>query len=238
MRQTMGRPTPAMVVALVALFAALSGTVYAAGKGKKINGRTIKVKSLPGNRLLPGSVPGDRLKQGSIPVNRLMPGAIQGIQLGRDTVGGAQIDESSLGQVPSALHAESAESAVDAQTALNAVNAINATTVNGHEVGCIGTVYFAGACWETKAREGLATAIEAAVACANDGGELPNALLLAAFAGKTEVKLDPGGEWSSDIPVFSGPNTFGVITVSGDGNVESASANSLKHYRCVLPLIN
>ena len=101
------RQAPALVIAGLALVAALSGTVYAAGK---INGRTIKVKSLPGNRLALGSVPGNRLKPGAIKGSQLAPGSITGIQ----------IDASTLGQVPSAIHAETAESAHDAETALNA----------------------------------------------------------------------------------------------------------------------
>ena len=92
------RQAPALVIAGLALVAALSGTVYAAGK---ISGRTIKVKSLPGNRLAVGSVPGNRLK----------PGALRGSQLAPGSITGIQIDASTLGQVPSAVHAETAESA-------------------------------------------------------------------------------------------------------------------------------
>ena len=53
------RPSPALLVACLALFVALGGTVLAA---TKIDGRTIRVKSLPGNRLTPGSVPGILMK--------------------------------------------------------------------------------------------------------------------------------------------------------------------------------
>jgi len=69
------RQVPVVVVAAVALVAALGGTVYAAGK---INGHSIKVKSLPGNRLAIGSVPANRLKPGTIPSLQLAPGSIQG----------------------------------------------------------------------------------------------------------------------------------------------------------------
>ena len=91
MRQGFGRPTPATIVALLALVAALAGSAYAAGR---IDGHTVKVKSLPGNRLKPGSVPANRLK----------PGAIQAAVTGPIT--GSQIDERSLGQVPSAGYAD------------------------------------------------------------------------------------------------------------------------------------
>lgn len=57
------RPSPAMVVALIALFVALGGTVYAAGK---INGKTIKPGTLPGNRLKGESVTGAQVSEGSL----------------------------------------------------------------------------------------------------------------------------------------------------------------------------
>src|SRR5215218_2962206 len=141
MSRGLRRQLPALVVAGLALVAALGGTVYAAGK---INGRAIKVKSLPGNRLALGSVPG----------NRLEPGALRGDQLAPGSITGVQIDASTLGQVPSAIHADTAESAHDAETALNSANAQNAKTVNGYEAGCkTGTRPFAGACWQVAASD-------------------------------------------------------------------------------------
>src|SRR5690606_8641016 len=82
-------------LALLALFFALGGTVYAA---KKIDGRQIKVKSIPGNRLALQSIPGNRLK----------PGAIAGNKIAPESITGRQIDAATLGQVPSAVHAETA----------------------------------------------------------------------------------------------------------------------------------
>src|SRR4029077_14460915 len=87
--------------------ATLGGTVYAAGK---INGHTIKVKSLPGNRLAIGSVPANRLKPGTIPSTQLAPGSIQGDRLAPGSVTGVQVDVSTLGQVPSAVHGDTARS--------------------------------------------------------------------------------------------------------------------------------
>ncbi|HEX3737124.1 MAG TPA: hypothetical protein VHV53_06240, partial [Solirubrobacterales bacterium] len=89
------RPSPALLIACLALFVALGGTVLAA---TKIDGHTIRVKSLPGNRLEPASVPGNRLQPGTIPGNRIAPRSLQG----------DQIDVGTLGQVPNAAHADSA----------------------------------------------------------------------------------------------------------------------------------
>lgn len=226
-------PTPALVISLIALFAALGGTVYAAKQKKQIQGKVIKVNSLPGNRLKAKSVSGNRLKPGVLPSPQ-------------NPITGAEINELSLGPVPRAINAEVADralSAIDAQTALNAVNAVTATKINGYEAGCLpGTKPFAGACWESSSRGISASAPMAAADCAELGGELPEALMLAAFAEMPGVLIDPGGEWSSDILSYSaGP--YGVATVSpngviGSGIVQPGGAGSaLKQFRCVLPLV-
>jgi hypothetical protein len=218
------RRLPVLVIAGVALAAALGGTGYAAGK---IDGRAIKAKSLPGNRLAIGSVPGNRLKPGALQGSALAPGSITGIQ----------IDASTLGQVPSAIHADVAESARDAETALNAANAENARTVNGYEAGCgSGTRAFAGACWQSGAGETALSAPAAAAACAAQGGELPEALALAAFSQQPGVTL-AGDEWSGDLTNVSGVDAYAVITVSSAGQINFVASTSTKKFRCVLPLV-
>jgi hypothetical protein len=227
---------PALVVAALALVAALGGTVYAAAK---INGHSIKVKSLPGNRLALKSVPANRLKPGAISAGQLAPGSIQGDRLAPGSVTGLQVDVSTLGQVPSAFHAEVAESANDAETALNAANAQNAQRINGYEAGCRpGTVLFAGACWQTKPNETTMTPTNAAAACANEGGELPDPLLLAAFAQQPAISIATGDEWTSGVTNVSGPNSYAVVTVLTTGELSFAPFNTTKRFRCVLPLVS
>lgn len=93
------RPSPAMVVALVALVVALGGTAVAAGPAAKrmIAGSTVKKNSLPGDRVKKNTLPGDRLR--------------------KDSVGGAQVDESKLAIVASARHAARADRAETARRA-------------------------------------------------------------------------------------------------------------------------
>jgi hypothetical protein len=223
------RQAPALVVACVALVAALGGTVYGEKKAKKLDGKAVKVKSLPGNRLAVGSVPGNRLKPGTIPGDRLAPGAI----------GGARVDVSTLGQVPSAVHADSADSARDAQTALYAVSALDAGKVNGRSAGCRQNLrFFAGACWQEASNEAALPAPAAAVSCANQGGELPDALTLAAFSQQPGIAVAPGDEWSGDIPVVSGSDIYAVVTVSSAGVIGSALGTATKRFRCVIPLVS
>ena len=219
------RPSPTLVIACLALFVALGGTVLAA---TKIDGRTIRVKSLPGNRLEVGSLPGNRLEKGTIPGSRLAPRSVKG----------NQIDVETLGQVPTAAHADSADTARHAQTATAADHAAEATTVNGHSVGCAqGRREFAGACWDMQPSTNAVTAIEAAVACGAEGGELPQALALLALAQQPGVRLAPEGEWISQASWVGGA-TYEVGILIDPGLVNDALPNDPHQYRCVIPLLS
>jgi hypothetical protein len=218
-----------LVVATIALFVALGGSVYAAKKAK-LDGRAVRAKSLPGNRL----------KLRSVPANRLKPGVLRRASIPTPLTG-ADINELTLGQVPSATYAERADyaqSAGDAQTAVDAVNAVNAQTVNGHSVGCLpGTRLFAGACWQSSSSVAAATAPLAASECGTQGGTLPDALELAAFAKQPGVNLHEGDEWSATLMNFSGPNAYGVVTVSSSAVIDLELSTTNRHYRCVIPLV-
>jgi hypothetical protein len=227
------RSSPALVVSVIALFVALGGSVYAAKKAR-IDGKAIRAKSIPGNRLKLRSIAANRLKR-----DVLRDAAIA------TPLTGIDINELTLGQVPSAAHADSADSAqsaVDAQTALNAVNAVDAQTVNGHSVGCLpGTLPFAGACWQSSSSSAV-NAPTAARKCAAEGGSLPEALELAAFAEEPGINLDPGDEWSSDIVSFTFEDVYSVGTVSANGTLDSGlfdagGLSDTRAYRCVIPLL-
>jgi hypothetical protein len=220
------RNRAALAIACVALFVALGGSVYA---GTKIDGHQVRTGSLPGNRLVPGSVPGNRLREGTIPASRLAPGSITG----------AQVDAATLGQVPSAAHAESADSARQAGTARRADSAAEAEHLNGYNAGCAaGTRPFAGACWQTQSSGTALTAPQAAAACAEVGGELPAALALAAFAEVPGVVLAVGDEWSGDLTNASGVDAYSVFTVSAEGEIGFSISTATKKFRCVIPLVS
>ncbi len=231
MRRGMRLPSPALAVAGLALFMALGGTVYAAKKGR-INGKAVKVKSLPGNRVKPRS----------IAANRLKPGVLKKVAAqATGPITGAEIEELTLGQVPEAAHAASADtaqSATDAETALNAVNAVNAQTLNGHEAGCLpGTQPFAGACWQSFASGTAVSAPAAATSCAVQGGTLPEALQLAAFSQQVGVTLAAGDEWSGDITNMTDTDEYAVVIVTASGEVDFTVSTNTHKYRCVIPLV-
>jgi hypothetical protein len=92
-------------IALLALFIALGGSVYAASN--KIDGSQVKANSLPGNRIVPGSVAANQIKKGSIGEAQLKANAINGKQIKagaitagkiqNGTITGAQVKSGSLG---------------------------------------------------------------------------------------------------------------------------------------------
>ena len=87
----MRRPSAPLVISMVALFAALGGTSYAA---TKITGKEIAKKTIKG-----GNVASKTLSYKKIKL---------------DTLGGDQINESKLGPVPNADHATAADGAANA----------------------------------------------------------------------------------------------------------------------------
>ena len=76
-------PSPAMIVACIALIVALGGTSYAA----------------------------IRLPAASVGTKQLKKGAVTGVKVRKNTLTGTQVRESTLSKVPSALNADSADSA-------------------------------------------------------------------------------------------------------------------------------
>lgn len=73
------------VIACLALFMALGGTVYAAGK---INGKQIQPSSIPGNRLKASSVATKQLKSKAVTAGKIKPGTISGKQINQASLTG------------------------------------------------------------------------------------------------------------------------------------------------------
>jgi hypothetical protein len=96
------RPSPALVIAILALFVALGGSAYAAGK--------IGTKNIKAN---------------AITTSKIKKNAITTTKIKNEAITGAKIKESSLGPVPTATNATNATNAVHATNATNAVNATN-----------------------------------------------------------------------------------------------------------------
>ncbi|MBS1884275.1 MAG: hypothetical protein JSS97_15125 [Actinobacteria bacterium] len=124
------RLTFSNTIALVALFFALGGSVYAASN--KISGAQIKPKSLPGNRLKPQSVTATQIKNGSIGGPQLKAGAVSAGQIATGSITGAQIKAGSI-------------SGTQIQSGSLGATQINQTTLTGISAASIHTVQYATA---------------------------------------------------------------------------------------------
>ena len=87
----LGRPSPAMIVALIALFAALSGTAYAALGKNTVGSKQLKAKAVTAGKIANNAVTSAKVAKGSLT--------------------GEDINVNALGTVPSATNAASAGNA-------------------------------------------------------------------------------------------------------------------------------
>jgi hypothetical protein len=106
------RATYGNVTATLALFLALGGGAYAA-------------VALPANSVGPR-----QLRTNAVTTSKIKNSAVTGAKVRRNTLTGADIRESTLGQVPSALAANSATAATNATNATNATHATTSTTAS------------------------------------------------------------------------------------------------------------
>ena len=100
------RPFPATVVALIALFVALGGIGYAA---TKIGTSDIKN----------GAVTAKKLHRKAVRTKKIKNDAVNGNKVLDNSLTGNNIDESTLGPVPNASHANNADHADNADNAQN-----------------------------------------------------------------------------------------------------------------------
>lgn len=114
------------VVACLALFIALGGSVYAAGK---ISGTQIKANSIPGNRVKAKTLTGKQIKPGSLTATQVKAGSLTGAQIKAGSVTGAQIDVGTLGGV-------TASKISSIQYAASAVALTGGPTGNGATASC------------------------------------------------------------------------------------------------------
>jgi hypothetical protein len=89
------------VVAVMALFVALGGSVYAASNKAKIDGGKIRLKSIPGNRIKASSLTGVQLKARTLTGAKIKPGSLTGKQVVGSSLSG--VSASSLASVQYAV---------------------------------------------------------------------------------------------------------------------------------------
>ena len=112
---TIRRPSAALVVAMVALFAALGGTGYAAAT---LSGRDIQKRSIPANRVVPNALTGSQINES---------------KLGPVPVAQQALTAQTAASATNAGHATSADTATNATNATNAANAQDSQKLQGRD---------------------------------------------------------------------------------------------------------
>jgi hypothetical protein len=205
------RPSPALVVAALALFVALASTALAVApqQAAKVSGTKLKKRSEPGNRFVP------------------------------DSITGKEVKESKLGTVPQATSAASATSATHAATATTATNAGDASSVGGASAASLtvkcpaGTRLLEGGCVELGAARSPADYIVASQTCGSLGRTLPTAAQLLEFV--FFVGGGAGPEISADLFSTGNPPIYIAVNTATGAFTTSAAAAA---FRCVAPLSN
>ncbi|HEX6229562.1 MAG TPA: hypothetical protein VFZ41_08910, partial [Solirubrobacterales bacterium] len=133
-----GRPSPAMIVAVIALIVSLGGSAVAAKKGKL--------------RLPKNSVGPRHLKAKSVKTGKIANNAVNGRKVANNSLTGEDINLGALGTVPSAV---------------SAAHAGNANTVGGHAAACPpATILIRGVCFDSASNPVVGSVKAAADGCA------------------------------------------------------------------------
>lgn len=212
MRQLIRRPSPAMAVALLALFVALGGTGYA-------------ISSLPKNsvgdkQLRQGAVTSKKIRDKTIRTSDIATNTVLGRNVRVGTLGPREIDESKLGTVPRA-------------TAADTLGGLTAEQLKVHcPAGLIAT---GDACFESTARPAQSYGIANAM-CKVAGRRLPTYAELVNFL-DPQQPIAPGGELAADVSESSttAGQLVAVVLLNDTGSAfefVDATGNAQRQFRC------
>lgn len=209
------RPSPAMIVALLALFVALGGTGYA-------------VTALPKNsvgqkQIRKAAVTGPKIKNNTIQSSDIRDATLLGRDLRTGTLGPREIAESKLGPVPHAIAADT----------------LGGLTAPQLKVTCApfpGTAALATACIEINARAANSWG-QADAECQVAGRRLPSYDELIFFFNGSRP-LSGGGEWTRNVSESNTtpgqPNALVLLTPTGSMVTSENAAGPVPHaFRCV-----
>jgi hypothetical protein len=128
LRHLVRRPSPAMLVALLALFISMGGVSYGVATGfidsREIKNNTVRSKDLRNNDIRTGDVRNNEVRGVDI-----RNSTVQGRDVALNTLTGSDINETRLGKVPSATAADNATKATSAGT-VDVLKTIAPVTVN------------------------------------------------------------------------------------------------------------
>lgn len=218
MRQRIGRPSPAMVIAVIALTSSLTGSAWAA-----FGDEAFQRKKKP--RIGKNSVGPRQLKAKSVKTGKIARNAVTSAKVRNNTLTGADIKVDKLGIVPSAVTASVAA---------------NAGTVGGHAAYCPpGSTLIRGTCFDLILTGPVSGVKSAANVCAAKGGRLPSPMEL--YSVRTVINLGTGiaPDYAATDQYYA--NTSGVnyrtVVVDGAGTIEEVPVEASVKIICAYELV-
>jgi hypothetical protein len=214
MRKLIRRPSPAMIVALIALFVALGGTGYA-------------VTALPKNsvgekQLRKAAITSQKIRANAVRSGDIANSTIVGRDLRAGTLGQREIAESKLGTVPRASIADTFAGLTPDQFLARLGLQCPA-----------GTVATYSACFEDSPRPATSWTL-AVLTCKNAGRRLPTFADLVAYYGLSKP-VPSGGELTGSTGPEGGQNVATVVLDNTGTSVEyiDTAGNAERASRCV-----
>jgi methionine-rich copper-binding protein CopC len=107
------RPSPAMVVAIIALVAALTGTAFAALGKNSVGSKQLKKNAVTAVKIKSNAITEAKIATNAVTSNKLKDNAVTSDKIANGAVTGAKVNLSSLGTVPSATSATNATNAAN-----------------------------------------------------------------------------------------------------------------------------
>jgi hypothetical protein len=225
-RVASSRPSPAMVVAFVALLAALSGTAIALPGTNSVDSGDIKNGTIRGKDIHRNAVTGKKVKNASL----------TGADVKNNSLTGTDINESTLAKVPSAGQADSATSAASANAAAEAAPLkhwfVQLTEGQSANVFSIGGIVLQASCAEdTSATELNYTLTGPAgfAAAGDDDSDADGAAVLIEDPGASDLAggtpdIQTGGYDATWVAVAGGTGLTGSATSWADADTGTCKA--------------
>lgn len=208
-RRRIGLPSPAMVVALIALGAVLGPSAVAAVK----------------SHLAKNSVGSRQIKAQAVTSGKIANNAVTGAKVASHTLTGSDIKIGELGTVPTATNAEHATSSDNVGG--HAAACPSATTL------------IRGVCYDDSSTGPVSSVMAAADACAAKGGRLPGPLELYATRSVLNLGSGIGDDHTYTDTLYSSPGhgEYRTIVVDGTGALSESELTTPGRYICAYSLV-
>jgi hypothetical protein len=208
MDSTTRRPSPALVIAIIALIVALSGTAVAAKGGLGKN-----------------TVGSKQLKSASVTTGKIANNAVTGAKVALHTLTADDINVGSIGTVPSATNTTSAQNA-------STVGAEN------HSASCPGgTTLIRGTCYDVSLNPKVSGVKAAATACAAKGGYLPTPMQLYSVRTVINLGEGTPPEFAVSDQYYADNFNYKTIVVDGGGKMTELPIEAETQYVCAYQLV-